>query len=125
MLKDLTIILTDRPGTLAMVGETLGKAGVNIEGICGMSFEDKAIIHILVEDMAKARQVLEENQIPVSGGLEVLVLEIDNRPSKLGNIARKLANAGVNMHLIYMATDTRLVIGVSDLEKARTILQQE
>ncbi len=123
MPKDLTIILADRPGTLARVGEALGNAGVNIDGICGMTTEGRGIVHVLVQDVDKARQALEANLIPVSGGLEVLVLEVEDRPNTLGNIARQLANAGVNIHLAYLAASTKLVIGVDDLEKARSTLQ--
>jgi hypothetical protein len=123
MSKDLTLSQEDQPGTLARVGEALGKAGVNIEGMCGMAVEGKAIIHILVEDTAKARRALEANHIQVSGEHEVLVLEVEDRPSVLGNITRRLANEGINVHLVYLATSTRLVMGVNDLEKARTILQ--
>ncbi len=125
MLKDLTLILKDRPGVLAMVGEILGKAGVNIEGICGMLFDDNAIVHILVQDADKARQILEAKQFPVSGGVEVLVLEVEDHPGTLGKVARQLAEAEMNIHLIYLATATRLVIGVKDKEKARAILQQK
>lgn len=123
MSKDLTVILEDRPGSLAKVGEALGKAGVNIDGICGMTVEGKGVIHILVEDAVKARRVLEANHIEVSGDLDVLVLEVEDRPSVLGNIARRLANAGVNINLAYLATTTRLVIGVDDLEKASSTIQ--
>jgi hypothetical protein len=106
-----------------MVGEALCKAGVNIEGICGMTVEGKGIIHVLVQDAVKARRALEANHIHVSGELEVLGSEIEDRPSVLGIIARRLANAGVNVHLAYLATSTRLVIGVDDLEKARPVIQ--
>lgn len=123
MSKDLTVILEDRPGTLAKVGEALGKAGINIEGICGTTIEGKGVIHILVEDATKARRALEANHFQVTGELEVLVMEVEDRPSVLGNIARRLANAGVNIHLSYLATSTRLVLGVDDLEKARTAVQ--
>ena len=123
MSKDLTIILEDRPGSLARVGEALGKAGMNIEGICGMTVEGRGVIHVLVQDAIKARRALEANHIQVSGELEVLVLEVEDRPSVLGNIARRLANAEVNIQLAYLATSTRLVIGVDDLEKARSTMQ--
>ncbi len=125
MWKDLAIDLIDRPGTLAMVGEALGNAGVNIEGIAAMTVEGMGIVHVLVQDAVKARRALEADQIPVSGGLDVLVLEVEDRPSTLGNIARQLANAEVNIHLAYLATATRLVIGVDNLKKARSILQPE
>ena len=50
---------------------------------------------------------------------QVLVLEIENRPGVLGNVIRRIAKAGVNIDLMYLATNTRLVIGVDDLDKAR------
>jgi hypothetical protein len=123
MSKDLTVILEDRPGSLARVGEALGKAGVNIEGICGMTVQNQGVIHVLVQDAIKARRALEANHLQVSGELDVLVLEVEDRPSVLGNIARRLANAEVNIQLAYLATSTRLVIGVDDLEKARAVMQ--
>ena len=123
MSKDLTLILEDRLGELAKVGEALGRAGVNIDGICGMTVEGRGIVHVLVQDAVKARRALEANHIQVSGELEVLVLEVEDRPSVLGNIARRLANAGVNIQLAYLATSTRLVVGVDDLEKARSAMQ--
>jgi hypothetical protein len=123
MPKDLTVYLEDRPGALARLGEALGKADVNIEGICGMTFEGKGVIHILVEDAAKARRVLEVNKIQASEPMEVLVLEVEDRPGNLGNIARRLANAEINIRLAYLATSTRLVIGVDDLEKAAEMLR--
>ena len=40
-MKDLTIYLEDRPGTLADMSEALGKAGINIEGLAGFPCEKK------------------------------------------------------------------------------------
>jgi len=122
MVKDLTVILQDRPGTLADMGEILGKAGINIEGICATTFRGEGAIHILVEDSAGARQALEAKGIEVTAEREVLVKEIEDRPGILGEVARKLANAGVNIELVYLATKTRLIIGVDNLEKARSAI---
>lgn len=123
MAKDLTLILEDNPGELARVGEALGKAGMNIEGVCGVTIDGQGMIHLLVEDAAKARRTLEVNRITVREETDVLVVEVEDRPAALGNIARRLANAGVNLHLAYLATSTRLVLGVDDLEKARATIQ--
>ena len=121
MAKDLTVILADRPGTLADVGETLGKAGINIDGMCGFPCEGRGVIHVLVDDAVGARHALEEGGLEVSGEREVLVLEVEDRPGAFGDIVRKIANAGVNVDLVYLAT-TRLVIGADDLEKAQAAL---
>ena len=123
MLKDLTISLGDHPGSLAKVGEALGKAGVNIEGICGVTVQGKGVIHLLVGDAAKARRALEANHIDVAKETEVVVLPVEDQPGVLGNVARRLANAGVNLQLAYLATSARLVVGADDLGKVRAAIE--
>lgn len=118
-LKDLTVSLEDRPGTMADMGEALAKAGVNIEGICGFPVSGRGVAHILVEDAATARKALEGAGIKVTGQNDALVVDVTDRPGTLGQVTRKLAKAGVNLNLIYLATNTRLVIGAENLEKAR------
>ncbi len=122
MAKDLTVLLEDRPGTLADLGEALGAAGINIDGMCGFPCEGRGVIHILVEDASEARQALEDAGLNVETEREVLLFEAEDRPGTLGETARKLAEAGVNIELIYKSTQTKLVIGADDLEKARGVL---
>ncbi len=122
MSKDLTVILEDRPGTLADMGEALGEVGINIDAVGGFVSEGKGIFHILVEDGAGARRALEEIDIEVSGEREVLVLEVEDRPSAFGRVTRHIANAGVNIDLTYLVTNTRIAIGVDDLDKARAAI---
>ena len=119
MAKDLSVILENRPGTLADMGEALGKAGINIEGVCAFPSEDKGVVHILVEEVAATRRALEEVGIEVGDEREVLVLEIEDRPGRLGDVSRRIANAGVNIDLVYLAANNRLVLGTDDLDKAR------
>lgn len=120
--SDLTVILADHPGTLAALGEALGNVGVNIDGMCGFPCEGKGVLHILVEDAAAARKALEQTGHEIRGEREVLVVEIEDRPGAFGEMARRIADAEVNFDLAYLATNTRLVIGASNLEKARAIL---
>jgi hypothetical protein len=121
MTKDLSVMLEDKPGTLADLGEVLGKAGVNIEGLSGSAAEGGAMLHILVEDGAAARHALDAAMIHVHEERDVLVIKSEDQPGELGRICRKVANAGVNINLAYLATGTRLVLGVDDLEKARAV----
>ena len=123
MAKDLTVMLEDRPGTLADMGEALGKAGVNIDGLCGFPSEGKGVIHVLVEDAAAARRALEAAKIHVHDERDVLVLNVADRPGEFGRLCRKIANAGVNINLSYLATNTRIVIGADNLDKARAAAQ--
>ena len=127
-MKDLTVILKNIPGKLADLGEILGRNGINMEGICGIPLKDEAFIHILVEDETKTRSILEQAGFQVSAVREVLVVagqpgtNILGKPGTGGKIARKIANAGVNIELIYFAALNRLIIGVDNLEKAKAAL---
>jgi hypothetical protein len=122
MATDLTVTLEDRPGTLAEVGEALGGAGINVDGICGFPCEGKGRLHVLVDGADRARAALEDAGLQVSAERDVLVLDIDDRPGAFGEALRRFADAGVNVDLTYLATSTRLVIGPDDLEKARAAL---
>ncbi len=117
MRNDLTIALENRLGTLATMGELLASAGINIEGICGAQDGDQSVVHILVENSPAAREVLEIAGYQVIRVRDVFVMSIEDRPGALGEVARKLADAEVNIDLCYLATETRLVLGVDDMEK--------
>jgi hypothetical protein len=122
MPTDLTIGLEDRPGILAELGEALGRAGINIEGFCGYTSDGRGIVHLLVDDAAAARGALEGTGINVQDERDVLVVDIEDRAGALGVIARRISNAGVNLNVAYLATNTRLVLGADDLEKLRATL---
>lgn len=118
-MKDIVVILEDRPGTMADMGEILGAWRINIVGICATTHNGEGMIHLLVEDPAGARKALEASGIKVLAERDVLVLDINDRAGALGEITRKIADAGVNIELVYLAANTRLVVGVDDLEKAK------
>jgi hypothetical protein len=122
-MKDLTVSLDDRPGELAKLGETLGAAGINIEGMAAMTAEGRGIIHLLVEDAAAARAALEGAGIKVEGEAAPIVAEFPadqiDRPGTMGEMARAIARAGVNIQVVYLATRNRGVMVTSDNAKAR------
>lgn len=122
MAKDLTIILKDRPGTLADVGDVLGKAGINIDGLCGFPCEGRGILHILVEDAEGAKAALEAAGQTVEGMRDVLAVEVENKPGEFGRICQRIADAGVNINLAYGANGPRLVLGVDDMKKAQSAI---
>ncbi|UCG00624.1 MAG: amino acid-binding protein [Candidatus Heimdallarchaeota archaeon] len=124
-MKDISVVLEDKPGTLADLGETLGKANINIEGLCGATCKGEDLIHILVEESGKAYNVLERAGFKIKEEREVLVIdimEIVRQPGSGGRLFRKLAQEGININLIYLAENNRIVIGVDDLEKAKSVL---
>lgn len=122
MPTDFTLSLDDRPGELAKLGEAFGKAKVNIEGGCAVTSAGKGEIHILVKNASAARAALKGAGIAVSAEREVLLVDAKDRPGELGRIARKLAEAGVNIQLFYISTGMKLVFGVDDPKKAKSAI---
>jgi hypothetical protein len=125
MAKDLTVVLQDRPGELARLGQATGEAGVNILGMCAFTGEGRGIIHILVDDAkaTAARQALEEAGMGVADEREVLVIDVEDRPGTLGELARSLGEASVNIELAYTTFGgVKLVIATDDLDSARAAL---
>lgn len=118
---DLTVILADRPGTLADLGEALGQAGVNIDGMCGFPCAGEGVLHILVDETEAARNALEKTGHEVRAEREVLVIDVDDRPGAFGTLASRIADAGVNLDLVYLATGSRLVVGTNDMDRARSV----
>jgi hypothetical protein len=122
MAKDLTVTLEDRPGTLADLGEALGNAGVNIQGMGGFVVQGRGVMHVLVEDAAAARSALEGAGLKVEGERDVVVASIENKPGQIGMVCRKVADAGVNIDLIYTNAEGMLVLGADDVGKAQAAL---
>ena len=124
MPVDLTIYLEDRPGELARLGEVLGGAGVNIEGFCAItSGGGRGEVHILIDDATDAFTALAAADIEVALEQEVAVMPVDDQPGALGDASRRLGDAGVNVTLAYLATDTRLVFAADDLARAQGALR--
>jgi hypothetical protein len=122
-MKDLTVIMDDQPGKLADLGEATGKAGVNIEGLCALVGDGKGFIHILVQDAAAARKALEDAGISVADERAAVVVDLHDKPGAMGEIARDLADAGVNIDVAYtIFTGVRLVILTDDVEAAEQAL---
>jgi len=120
MGRDLTLRLTaDRPGELGRVVQTLSTSGVNIEGIA----EIEGVVHVLARDPNAARAALRAGGYTIDGELEVLVLPMPDRPGELSMIMQRLADASVNLRFIYLATDTRVVIGADDITRARAAIE--
>lgn len=119
MATDLTVILRNVPGTIADLGEAAGKAGVNLDGGCGFECGGEGVMHVLVEDAQVARSAFEAGGMEVRAEREVLLLKVEDRPGELARVMRRIADAGVNVDLIYLSTDGRVVIGPDDIGKAR------
>jgi uncharacterized protein len=121
-MRDLSILLDDRPGALADMGDALGRAGVSIEGGGAWVVDGVGVAHFLFNDGAAARRALDAAGIEVLAEREVVVQRLrQGEPGQLGKLTRRMAEAGVNIEVLYSDHDHQLVLVVDDVEKARTV----
>jgi hypothetical protein len=119
---DLTLLLDNRPGALAEMGEALGRAGVSLEGGGAWVVDGRGHAHFLVEDGAAARRALEAAGIRVLQTREVIAVRLKQAvPGQLGMLTRRMADAGVNIEVLYSDHDHRLILVVDDPAGGRRV----
>jgi hypothetical protein len=119
---DLEIQLDNQPGALAAMGRALGDAGVSVEGGGAWIVGGKGAAHFLFEDGEAARRALEGAGIGVVQCREVVVQRLKQAvPGQLGKLTGLMAEAGVNIEVLYSDHDNQLVLVVSDVERARQV----
>ncbi len=124
-MKDITIYLQDKPGALAEMGETLGQAGISLEGGGVFVHEGKGIAHFLVEDAQKAKEALEQKGIPVTSINDVLIQKLkQDVPGQLGIICGLMAKNEINILVQYSDHCNQLVLVVDDYEKGKIISEK-
>jgi hypothetical protein len=121
-MQDLTIELEHRPGALADMGDALGRAGVSIEGGGAWTADGRGVAHFLVADGEAARAALEAAGIRVRAVRDVLVQRLrQDVPGQLGMLTRRMADAGVNIEVLYSDHDHQLILVVDDVAAGRAV----
>jgi hypothetical protein len=122
MAVDLVIDIENSPGALAQVAAAISDAGVNIAAATCVGPAQRAELHILVPHAEAAKHALALSQLAVTREREVVVVEVEDRPGVLADLTRKIAQAGVNLDLVFVATRNRVVFGSDDLPALRAAL---
>jgi|SRR5947209_15551932 len=125
-MRDFTIHLTHRPGELARVANALARGGVNIKSLAGLTFGTQGLLRVIADDVAAARNALQESNIPFEES-ELATALLENQAGQLAEIADKLSNAGVNLHALYVVgldgDLVELAFAVDDVKKAKKALE--
>ena len=122
MSIDLVIELENTPGALAEVAAAISDAGVNIAAATCIGTGRQAELHILVPHAEAARHSLAISHLAITREREVVVVDVEDRPGVLADLTRRIARAGVDLELVYVATQNRVVFGARDLAALRAAL---
>jgi hypothetical protein len=122
MAFDLVIDIENTPGALAQVAAAISDAGVNIAAATCIGSGERAELHILVKHAEAAKHSLAISQLAVTREREVVVVDVEDRPGVLADLTRKIARAGIDLDLVYVATRDRVVFGSANLPALRAAL---
>ena len=119
---DLAIDIENTPGALAEVAAAISDAGVNISAATCIGSGEQAELHILVRHAEAAKHSLAISHLAITREREVVVVDVEDRPGVLADLTRRIARAGVDLDLVYVATRDRVVFGAADLGALRAAL---
>jgi hypothetical protein len=119
---DLVIDIENSPGALAEVAAAISDAGVNIAAATCVGPAERAELHILVPRAEPVKHALAISHVGITREREVVVVDVEDRPGVLADLTRKIARAGVDLDLVYVATQNRVVFGSADLPALRSAL---
>jgi hypothetical protein len=122
MAVDLVIDIENTPGALAQVAAAISDAGVNIAAATCVGTGDRAELHILVKHAEAAKHALAISHLAVTRKRQVVVVDVEDQPGVLADLTRKIARAGIDLDLVYVATRNRVVFGAPDLPGLRSAL---
>ncbi len=121
-MKDLEIVLENKPGTLALLGETLGAHKISLEGGGVFNNGEYSIAHFLVEEAERAKEVLIKAGITVIKINDVVIQKLrQDVPGQLGMFCRELANAHVNILTQYSDHSNQLIVVVDNYAEAKKV----
>lgn len=129
MMKQLSIFVENRPGSLMEVTKALKDYDINIRAISGFDAPEFSILRLIVDDPARARDDLTKQGFVVRLG-EVVALELADEKGKLNEVLKLLADNGININYIYsfVIRDNQnplMILHSDDLGKTETLLRAE
>ena len=124
-MKEFRVTLSNRPGELARVATSLSRQGVSIKALAATAYTNQVIVHLVGHDVEATRAGLEAANITFEEH-EVLLLLLEDRAGEIARGAGQLADAGINLHAVYLAGRAddlvEVVLAVDDFKKAKKLL---
>jgi hypothetical protein len=99
-VKEISFTMPNKVGLLSEVTTAVAGAKVNITGICAYAMENIAYFMLTVDSNAKAKKALASLGVAIEEK-DVVEVEMANKPGELQKVAKKIADAGINIDYMY------------------------
>nr|WP_316623166.1 ACT domain-containing protein [uncultured Ruminococcus sp.] len=126
-IKQLSIFVENREGTLVTVTDAIAKAGVDIRAMSVADTNDFGIFRLIVTDIDKAKKALDEADAFVSI-TEVVGVALEDKPGALAKVVKILADHNINIEYMYAFITVSkqfayVVLRVTDNAETESILE--
>jgi hypothetical protein len=98
--KQLSFTLPNKIGLLAEVSIFIAAAKINIEAINAYGIKDEGCFSLITDNTAKTIKILENMGAEVKTD-DVILVEMPNKPGQIHRIAKKIADAGIDIKYVY------------------------
>ncbi|MBI3394542.1 MAG: ACT domain-containing protein [Spirochaetia bacterium] len=127
IVKQITVLATNQPGTLADICGSLSDEKINILGVSVIDHVDHALIRLVVDKPVQAAHLLGEAGLMVVES-DVIRAELTDGPGILEHVAKLMSDASININYVY-ATEARegistLILNTGDNQRAVGILNR-
>ncbi len=127
-VEQISIFLENKSGRLAEVTRLLGEGGINIRALTLADTSDFGILRLIVNDNARALDILKKAGFTV-GKTEVVAVEVPDRPGGLADILEQFGKAGTNVEYMYAfveksGDDAVVIFRFDNPEQAVELLQK-
>lgn len=124
-VKDIEILLENKPGALALMGETLGKNKISLEGGGVFQNGEISIAHFLVEEADRAKEELAKVKIKAVKINDVIIQKLrQDVPGQLGMFCRRMADANVNILVQYSDHSNQLIVVVDNYAIGKRVSEE-
>ena len=121
-MTEFTVHLANRPGMLAMLTEQISAAGIHIEALAAYGVGESGVARMMVDDASTTRAVLQRAGLTFDER-EVLVTVLPHQAGAMATMARRLADAGINIEAVYLLNSSvrglEFAVAVDELAAAR------
>ena len=127
-IKQLSIFLQNRMGSLSKPLEVLSNADVNIRAMCMADTSEFGILRLVVDNPEKGKEALEENSFLVKI-TEIIGVEMDDTPGGLTNILKIIKDNAIDLEYLYAFTHDKvnkaiLLLHADDIDNLISVLTQ-
>ncbi|RJQ48731.1 MAG: hypothetical protein C4538_03355 [Nitrospiraceae bacterium] len=99
-MKQISFEMPDKAGLLSEITRVIAEGKINLTAICAYAMENKAYFMLNADSAAKAKKAIAGLGVKATED-DVVGVELLNKPGELHKVAKKIGDAGINIHYMY------------------------